>query len=147
MKKIFLLLFILPFISIAQDETPTIKRDKIIITNLIRQQLPELYNQNKYEEVIKLMTDDFIMTNYEDGKEEIIMGKEELKRFYNERNFGNLNLIYTIKNLRILDKKAFVSGDYIYPNDSVVKPIVFIMTLTKQPDTSWLVSHEINVMY
>lgn len=148
MKKLLLLLFIIPFFSFAQDETPTIKRDKIIITNLIRQQLPELFSQSKYSEVIKLVTEDFIMTNYEDGKEEIIMGKEELKRFYKERNFGNLNPIYTIKNLRILDKKAFVSGDYIHKIDNVImKPIVFIMTLTKQPDTSWLVSHEINVLY
>lgn len=147
MKKLLYLLFIIPFFSFAQKETPTLKRDKIIITNLIRQQLPELYRQNKYAEVIKLVTEDFIMTNYVDGKEEIIMGKAELKTYFSESNFKDLNVTYTIKSLRILENKAFVSGDYIFPNDSVIKPIVFIMTLTKQPDTSWFVSQEINVVY
>lgn len=148
MKKLLLLLFIIPFFSFAQTETSTLKRDKLIITNLIRQQLPELYRQNKYSEVISLMTDDFIMTNYDDGNEEVIMGKEELERFYSKGGFKNLDATYTIKTLRILENKAFVSGDYIQKiNNVIMKPIVFIMTLIKQPDTSWLVSHEINVIY
>ena len=144
MKKIFLLLIILPFVSLAQDETPTVKRDKIVITNLISQQLPELYRQNKFTEVINLMTEDFIMTNYVDGKEEIIMGKAELKRFYTERNYKDFNPTYTIKAFRILKNKAFMSGNYININDKVTKPVSFIMTLTKQPNKSWLISHVIS---
>lgn len=148
MKNILLYLCFLPLFAQAQ-----MNRDKLVINNLVKVQVPELLFQKKPDEMIKLITDSYTQVNYFKGVKDdnIINGKDKALEYFNllvEDDFKSIS--FTIKNLDIYNDKAVAIGYYIVTYHNPQKPVLvaeFIMTLVKNGEYGWLIDQEIDLVF
>jgi hypothetical protein len=128
-------------------------RDKSVINNLIKAQVPELLFQKKPAEMINLITDSYTQVNYFKGVKDdnIINGKDKALEYFNllvEDDFKSIS--FTIKNLDIYNDKAVAIGYYIITYNNPQKPVLvaeFIMTLVKNGEYGWLIDQEIDLAF
>ena len=148
MKNILILIFFFPILLSAQSN-----RDKLVINNLIKVQIPELLFQKKPDEMIKLITETYTQVNYFKGvkDENIIYGKVKALEYFKiitNENFKTLT--FNIKDLIISNDKAIAIGYYIATfNDSQtpVQVVEFIITLVKGSEFGWLIDQEVDLVF
>ena len=148
MKNILIFLCFLPLIIQAQ-----IKRDKLVINNLIKVQIPELLFQKKPVQMVELITETYTQVNYFKGvkDENIIFGKVRALEYFKLLTKDDFKSIsFNIKNLNIYNDKAIATGYYIITyNDSQTPVLVaeFIITLVRGNEYGWLIDQEIDITF